>query len=135
MKRTPAPLHEPARLATARLRAAWFDGLTWKGMGLVAILCIINAARRTSRDLDVGPQFNGAAVFLLDWSVKTAQATASGLLVAIPVALAVVITYNLAPRRASLRYSAVAVVIAIGCGTFRGHRVRASRLCRRNASK
>ena len=115
MNRTPAPLHEPARLATARLRAAWFDGLTWKGMGLVAILCIINAARRTSRDLDVGPQFNGAAVFLLDWSVKTAQATASGLLVAIPVALAVVITYNLAPRRASLRYSAVAVAIAASC--------------------
>ena len=84
-------------------------------MGLVAVLCVINAARRTSRDLDAGPQVNGAFVFLLDWGVKTAQATASGLLVAIPVALAVVVTYNLAPRRASVRYSAVAVAIAASC--------------------
>jgi hypothetical protein len=94
---------------------AWFDGLTWKGMGLIATLCLINAARRTSRDLDLGPRLNGAFVFLVDWSVKTAQATASGLLVAIPVALAVVITYNLAPRRASVRYPTIAIAIAASC--------------------
>jgi hypothetical protein len=84
-------------------------------MGLVAVLCIINGARRTSRELDVSPQFNGTFAFLVDWGVKTAQATASGLLVAIPVALAVVLTYNLAPRRASVRYSVVAVAIAASC--------------------
>lgn len=95
--------------------AAWFDGLTWKGMGLVAILCLINAVRRTSRDLDSGPQLGEALVFFLDWIAKTAQATASGLLVAVPVALAVVATYNLAPRRASLRYPAIALAIAISC--------------------
>ncbi|MCC6193160.1 MAG: histidine kinase [Burkholderiales bacterium] len=84
-------------------------------MGLVAILCLINAMRRTSRDLDVGPQLDGAFAFFLGWLAKTAQATASGLLVAIPVALAVVVTYNLAPRRAALRYPAVAIAIAASC--------------------
>jgi sensor histidine kinase YesM len=93
----------------------WFDGLTWKGAGLITILCAINAARRTSRDLDIGPQGDSMFVFLFDWIVKTVQATASGLLVAIPVALAVVITYNLAPRRPSLRYPAMAVAIAASC--------------------
>ena len=115
MMRTPSPSQEPERLRPARQRVAWFDGLTWKGMGLIAILCVINAMRRTSRELDVGPQDNGVFVFLLDWIVKTAQATASGLIVAIPVALAVVVTYNLAPPRAWARYSAVAIAIAASC--------------------
>ena len=115
MKPMPEPPHESAQARSTGPRAAWFDGLTWKGMGLIAILCLINAARRTSRDLDAGPRLNGDFVFLVDWSVKTAQAAASGLLVAIPVALAVVITYNVAPRRASVRYPAVAFAIAASC--------------------
>jgi len=95
--------------------ASWFSGLTWKGMGGIALLCLVNALRRTSRDLDAVVPPGGGFEFFLDWTAKTLQATALGLVVAVPVALAVVATYNLAPRAPAKRYTALALAVALSC--------------------
>ncbi|MEO8751102.1 MAG: histidine kinase [Casimicrobiaceae bacterium] len=106
------PTH-PARPRLPRYES-WYSGLTWKGMGLIAILCLINAARRTSRDLDFVTSLAGANS-LVDWMMKTTEAAALGMLVAIPVMLSVVATYNLAPRKGPLRYVALGLAVAVSC--------------------
>lgn len=93
----------------------WFDGLTWKGIGLVVALCLVNAARRTSRYLDGDAPFACVDVVFVDWLLMTAQAAMFGLIVAVPVALAVVVTFNLAPRRPALRYPALAIAVGASC--------------------
>ena len=98
-----APMWEPLRGMPSRL----FAGLTWQGIGLIMLLCAINATRRTIRN------FGNDTFFV--WLIQTAQSAALGLIVAVPVALAVVATYNLAPRRATLRYPALALAVAVSC--------------------
>jgi signal transduction histidine kinase len=98
-----------ATASTPRLRTRWYTGLTLKGLGLIVLLCVINAVRQTSWSF-----FNTQYGFV-DWLIPTAQGTSSGLIVAIPVALAVVATYNLGPRGAPWRHIALALAIAIPC--------------------
>ncbi len=113
MTRAVAPgVQEPEK---PRRYVRWFDGLTWKGIALVALLCLINAARRTSRYLDGDAPFACVDVAFVVWLVNTAQAATYGLIVAAPVALAVVVTYNLASPKTSLRYPALAVAVVASC--------------------
>src|SRR5205814_3422183 len=88
--------------------ARWFAGLTWKGVALIALLCIINAVRRA-----VPYTFGELPISAL--LIKFVQDTAYGLIVAVPVALAVVSTYNLAPRGATLRYTSLALALVVSC--------------------
>ena len=88
-------------------RERWFAGLTWNGIGLIMLICAINATRRTIRSF-------GDDTFFV-WLIQTVQTVGMGLIVAVPVALAVVATYNLAPRRATLRYPALALAVAVSC--------------------
>jgi len=90
-----------------RWYARWFAGLTWKGTAFITLICLLNALRRLS---------NAIGEFALgDWMFYLAQYTASGMIIAFAVALAVVATYNLAPRRASRRYAALALAVAASC--------------------
>jgi hypothetical protein len=108
------PVDRRPRIPRQRVRA--FDGLTWKGLALVALLCLINGTRRTVQDL-----LGGEDTFF-DWLIKTSNTTAHGLIVAAPVVLAVVATYNLAPRKPSLRYATLALAVALSSfvGIFAG---------------
>ena len=83
-----------------------FAGLTSKGLGLIVLLCVVNAVRRMIQDLFGEFTFSG-------WLIKTVETTAYDLIVAVPVALAVVATFNLAPRRALLRYPALALAVIV----------------------
>src|SRR5207248_10036348 len=83
-----------------------FEGLTWKGFAFVALLCVVNGVRRMSPELRSGVDF-------IDWFTQLASRTESGLIVAVPVMLAVVAAYNLAPRRMWLRYAAVALALFV----------------------
>jgi len=105
----------PKRPERARAQDGWLTGLTLKGMSLIALLCLINAARRTSRSLDLALSLGSLPAFVVDWLVNTVQATALGLIVAVPVAIAVVVAYNRGPRRPSLRYPALAVAVVASC--------------------
>ena len=101
-----AGLETPPMLSLPRPRERWFTGLTWNGIGLVLLVCAINALRRTIQNL-FGDDTFGA------WLMSTAGYTASGLIVAAPVVLAVVATYNLAPRKPLPRYALLAVTVAL----------------------
>ena len=81
-------------------------GLTWTGIGLIVLLCLINALRRAI------PYLFGEDT-LSDWLTRFVQATGYGLIVAAPVTLAVVFAYNRAPRRALLRYPALALAVIV----------------------
>ena len=47
--------------------------------------------------------------------IRTGLATLFGLIVAVPVAIAVVVTYNLTRQRAWLRYPALAMAVVTSC--------------------
>ncbi len=47
------------------------------------------------------------------WLVSTAQTTAWGLIIALPVALAVVAMYNLGPRKVPARYVGLALAVVV----------------------
>ena len=91
----------PSRRALGRV----FASLTWKGLGLLAAVCAVNASRRTIQDL-LGGGALGA------WLVAMLAHTAHGLVIAIPVALAVVATYNLVSR-VRWRYASLACAVAV----------------------
>jgi sensor histidine kinase YesM len=93
----------------------WFAGLTWKGMALVALLCLLNAIRRTGRYWDGVTPNSRLDVQFVEWMIMTVQATASGLIVAIPVALSVVVTWNIVPPLSSRRYPALVLAVAGSC--------------------
>lgn len=102
---------------TARL-PAWlrrvFEGLTWKGMAFIVLLCVVNGMRRTALHFLGAWGINAQpADDALEWPFHAAQAAATSLLVAVPVSLAVVGTYNLAPRRATVRYPAIALAVIL----------------------
>ncbi len=98
-----------------RRHAQWLDGLTWKGMGLVALLCLINGVRRTGRYLDGDAPLACVDATFVGWLAHAAEATAFGLIVAGPVALAVVVTYNVASPKPWLRYPALGLAVVASC--------------------
>ena len=83
----------------------WFTGLTWKGVLLVALLCLLNALRRNSYGFFELP--------LDQWLVEFGEALFTGLIALLLVMLAVVGTYNSAPPAPRLRYPALALAILI----------------------
>ncbi len=95
--------------------ARWLAGFTWNGIGLVVALCIVNAVRRTSRDIDAVLSSGPAHLPFTAWLVKTAEAAMLGLVVAVPVALAIVVTYNVPSPRPALRYGALVVAVMASC--------------------
>src|SRR5438874_1767758 len=81
------------------------DGLTWKGLALIALACMLHALRRATGEI-VGEPFDA-------WLPAIAQPLATGLIVALIVTLAVVSTYNLTPSSARVRYPALALVVTV----------------------
>src|SRR5258708_30209671 len=81
-----------------------FAGLTWKGIALVASLCLVNGVRLMGPELEPG-------VVYVDWFTKAGLAAGWGMIVAVPVVLAIVAAYNLAPRPPWVRYAAVALAL------------------------
>ena len=102
-------LSSAARASSPETREHWYAGLTRKGIGLVLLLCVLNGLRRTI------PNLFGDDWAFGPWLMDMLQLTAWGLIIAVPVTLAVVATYNVAPRRASLRYPALALAVALSC--------------------
>jgi signal transduction histidine kinase len=94
-------------IAAAHGAGPWLTGLTWKGLGLIAFLCVVNAVRRLSRGMDQGFAIS------LDGIANLAVLTVWGLMVALPVAFATVAGYNRLPRRPLLRYPLLALVVAV----------------------
>src|SRR5438067_43841 len=93
------------RYATLHLaRERWFAGLTWKGLALIALLCVLNAFRRTI-------QISIFRMPFAEWLLEVLELSAHGLIVALPIALAVVATYNRVPTNAWLRYPALALAV------------------------
>jgi signal transduction histidine kinase len=105
----PAKSSDATGLATwiHRQCARWFAGLTWKGMALVLLVCVLNAARRRFKYWWI------AKVPFLDSVAEFARVTGEMLIIAVIVALAVVATCNLVPARPSRRYPAVALAVAL----------------------
>ena len=81
-----------------------FDGLTWNGVALVVTICVVNGMRRSI------PNFPEET--FVDWLVDAATFSAQGLLVAAPVAIAVVVAYNLAPKTPWLRFPILTLAVA-----------------------
>ena len=102
MSQAPPPPSHSSR-PSAWLRRS-FTGLSWNGVALVALICVVNGTRRTIRSFDDTPA--------LEVLGQTAQLSALSLLVAVPVAAALVVSYNLAPARRAARYALVALVVA-----------------------
>ena len=98
----------PAARGLARpWRERWFAGLTWNGVALVALLCLINALRRI-----VGPGFEGhdpVGTLLL----HLVGNFGSALIVLLLTTLAIVATYNRVPSAPQWRYPALALAIVI----------------------
>jgi signal transduction histidine kinase len=84
-------------------RQRWFAGLTWQGLALVYIVCALNAMRRSGL-------FRLAIAESLPMFFVT---FGSGLIALLPVTLAVVATYNLAPKAPQWRYPALALAILL----------------------
>jgi signal transduction histidine kinase len=99
------PSDRVPRVPRASLRERWFAGVTANGIALVALICVVNGTRRAIRDFDDAP--------FLEVLGQTAQLSALGMLVAVPVAAALVVAYNLAPARRAVRYALVAAAVAV----------------------
>jgi sensor histidine kinase YesM len=84
-------------------------------MALVALLCLLNAVRRTGRYWDGASSDSRYGAMFVDWTISLVQATMSGLIVAVPVALAVVATWNVVPPRPSRRYPTLVLAVAGSC--------------------
>jgi signal transduction histidine kinase len=95
-----ARAHTRQRKGVARA-AALLDGVSWNGVGLVLLLCFVNGVRRHV------PSISEQDVVVWPWLLDIVQTTGWTTIVAIPIALAVVAAYNLAPPRATARYAAV----------------------------
>ncbi|MBE2242094.1 MAG: histidine kinase [Burkholderiaceae bacterium] len=104
-------------------RPSWLAGATWNGVALVALICVVNGTRRAVRGF--GEQS------WLESVLSTLQLSALGLLVAVPVALAVLLSWNLAPKRPVLRYPLLALAVAASSllGSAALHVVEALALC------
>ncbi|HQU47895.1 MAG TPA: histidine kinase [Casimicrobiaceae bacterium] len=83
----------------------WFTGLTWRGLAIVAAICVVNGTRRKIADVAASPW--------PDLLIETLQLSALGLLIAVPVAVALVVTWNLAPAQPGRRYAMLALSVAL----------------------
>jgi len=83
---------------TSRRPEAWLSGLTWTGVGMLTLLCLANALRRTLPLLWGQSQIFPQA-FVLTFT--------SGLIFALLVALAVVASYNRVPPGSRLHWPAL----------------------------
>ena len=82
-------------------------GLTWKGLALVALVCIVNALRRKSMYRP------GVDEPVVAWLGGVATMFGLSLVVALPVVLAVVAACNLAPARPTPRYTTLAAAVVL----------------------
>jgi hypothetical protein len=92
-----------------RARERWFAGITWRGVALIALLCVLNAFRRTIQN------FIGDAT-LDEWLLNMAdiaELSVRGLIIAVPITLAVVATYNRVPPKPWLRYPGLALALVL----------------------
>jgi len=94
----------PTGSARAR-RAGLLAGLTWNGLALIALACLLHALRRATGEIVNEP--------IDAWLPAIAQPLASGLIVALLVTVAVVATYNRIPPSPSMLYPALALAVAI----------------------
>jgi sensor histidine kinase YesM len=82
----------------------WFAGLGWKPFGFVLLVCLLNGLRRTVQSSF--EQFVSGV-----WLVKMLQLTGLGVILAIPVMLALAATWNRVPSRPWVRYPALALAL------------------------
>ena len=80
----------------------WFAGLGWKPVAFVLIACLVNGLRRNIQDSDY---------LTSAWLLGTLEFTAFGVIIAIPVMLALAAAYNLASPRPALRYGLAALAV------------------------
>ncbi|HET9762953.1 MAG TPA: histidine kinase [Casimicrobiaceae bacterium] len=92
-------------------QAQWCEGLTWKGLSLIALLALLHAARRNSTEFFDLP--------LRVWLGNLGGAFLTGLVVLLLLAVAVVAIYNRVSAAPRWRYPALAlgIVIASLAGT------------------
>jgi signal transduction histidine kinase len=95
------------RGTTRSWRERWFTGLTWKGVALVALLCLFNALRRSAQ-----PLFDGD-VPLVNSLVRLVGMFGTSLIVLLLTTLAVVATYNRAPSAPRSRYPALVLAVLV----------------------
>src|SRR5438445_138264 len=90
--------------ATARpWHERWFAGLTWQGLALVYVVCALNAMRRS-----------GLFRFALAESLPNFLVMFGLAVIALlPPTLAIVATYNFAPRVRRWRYPALGLTIVV----------------------
>jgi hypothetical protein len=79
-------------------RAQWLQGLSWRGAALLLAVCLVNGLRRNINSRLLREDF-------LEWLVDVRDSTIGGLLVGIPVVLAVVVVVNRGPSRRRLRHA------------------------------
>jgi sensor histidine kinase YesM len=91
--------------ATSSAREPWYAGVTWKGLAVIGLLCLINALRRLSNSV-----FDQS---LLESTLATAESFGTGLIVALLIMVAVVFTYNRVSSTSKLRYPALALAIVL----------------------
>ena len=84
------------------------DGLTWKGLALVALLCLINSVRRSIRDFWSDYNYGVAEI-----AERWANMLSTGLVVALAVTIAVVVTYNHVSPDPRRRYPALAAAVLL----------------------
>src|SRR6266513_826259 len=89
-----------------RARERWFAGITWRGLALIALLCVLNSARRTV-------QGSIGEIPFAEWLLEVAELSGHGLIVALPITLAVVATYNRVPAKPWQRYPALALAVIL----------------------
>jgi len=100
--------HEPGEVAPMAARSPhgrWYDGLTWKGVALIALLALLHALRRNITEVfDLPPR---------TWLHNFGEATVTGLIAMLLVILVVVAIYNRVSATPRWRYPALALGILI----------------------
>ena len=92
-------------VATPVSRRHWYDGLTWKGVALVALLTLLHALRRNSTDFFDLPHWT--------WLRNFGESMVTGLIALLLVTVVVVAIYNRVPAAPRSRYPALAIGIVM----------------------
>jgi signal transduction histidine kinase len=101
--------------ATAPSRPGWFEGLNWTGLGLIVLLCLVNAVRRMVQMWEAPHPLSW-----LEWLASVARVTGHSTVVAAMVILVVVPVYNRTRGPAWLRYALLilALLVSLAVGVF-----------------
>ncbi len=113
---TPDRPLDSAQASLGSVRSRWehlFAGLTWKGVALVALLCLFNALRQTAR------LFFGEDDPLVDLLVMLVESFGLSLIVLLLTTLTVVATYNHAPPAPRSRYPALVLAVLVSSPSAR----------------